>query len=112
MFECDVCEYGFTSRYWLYDHVREYDHFINCDACGKEFYTEQACNQHMSAVNHWPFECDTCSRTFRDEEDKDEHMDDYGHWRHYCSECERRFGSANGLNMVSIYSSCPWSFKF
>lgn len=103
MFECDVCEECFDSRYWFHDHVNEYDHFISCDSCGKNFYTQQSCDQHMDAVGHWPFECDTCTRAFGCEEDRDEHMDRVGHWKYYCQECERKFNSQNGLNMVSIY---------
>ncbi|KAM3503226.1 hypothetical protein MY11210_008798 [Beauveria gryllotalpidicola] len=67
-----------------------------CQACGREFKTERAMEQHMDAKGHWPIECHLCYDTFFDEEDRQqhEHVD-----HHYCADCDRQFQNFNNLRM-------------
>ncbi len=75
--------------YWSYE----------CRACGKDFDSERAMEQHMNAKGHWPVECALCYNTYADKEDCQAHeYTDHNH----CSECNRSFQNYNNLRMVSV----------
>lgn len=80
------------------DHWDEEDEF-GCDRCDRTFSTENACNQHMSALGHWYTEtCDTCERRFIDKHAAEQHMDALDHWSlPYCTSCDRYFQKLSDL---------------
>ncbi|KAF2091855.1 hypothetical protein K490DRAFT_31561, partial [Saccharata proteae CBS 121410] len=78
----------------LFDHWPDYE----CGTCTRVFGSASARNQHMSAVDHWPYECDYCTCVFLHRSDWLDHMDDCDEKpSYYCSDCDRYFLNENSL---------------
>ena len=55
---------------------------FKCDCCPRQFNSQHAVNQHMSALGHRlpRFNCETCDKAFFSQHSANQHMNDTGHW--------------------------------
>lgn len=79
----------------------------DCDlaTCPREFRSESAAHQHMSAMGHWvaEFPCETCDLAFDTEEEVVDHMTLNWHYERYCVACDRYFSTAGCLRSVRTW---------
>ncbi|MCJ1242725.1 hypothetical protein MMC14_010734 [Varicellaria rhodocarpa] len=102
MYDCQSCNRTFASDNACWQHMNALDHWAKqyeCDFCTDRFYNQDDCDDHMDDYGHHRWECDTCTKKFSSSRAKDQHMDAAGHWEHYCAPCKRRFGDNNQLRM-------------
>lgn len=62
------------------------------------FNNQQACDQHMNALNHFACECRVCDETWPTEQERINHETDE---HYYCDDCDRWFQNANNARMVT-----------
>ena len=71
------------------------DHWVECETYNDVFFTQQSCNQHMNAKDHWAsrFDCETCDQDFSSQEAANQHMNKKKHWARKipCETCEKKF---------------------
>lgn len=97
MFECGYCELEFKNQEDADHHMDQNDHWWDCDWCEKTFRTATAANAHKVARNHLDseFECLRCEREFNSQNALDQHMNALGHWpppsKHKCETCDETF---------------------
>lgn len=69
-----------------------------CQTCDRRFGSNQACNQHMNALDHWAprFDCETCTRDFASQHAANQHMSVLNHWapKVPCETCSKKFHTA------------------
>ncbi|TPX15277.1 uncharacterized protein E0L32_004554 [Thyridium curvatum] len=99
-FECGTCGKGFPNGWRAREnHCWSVGHCLpnfECDTCHRGFNTQNACIQHMGAMNHFAHECSVCGETWPTEEECIDHEADE---HYYCASCDRWFQNANNVKM-------------
>ncbi|KAL4779081.1 hypothetical protein BJX76DRAFT_365554 [Aspergillus varians] len=73
----------------------DFDHWVECESCPRNFRSQRACNQHMNDCDHWAprYECETCTKSFGLQRAATQHMDATNHWapKVPCETCNLKF---------------------
>lgn len=74
----------------------------DCETCNRTFRSQQACNQHMSSLDHRAprYLCETCNRDFASQRAAGQHMNARGHWtpKVPCEMCGQKFQTQGEAN--------------
>ncbi|KAI5459426.1 hypothetical protein BGZ63DRAFT_491712 [Mariannaea sp. PMI_226] len=99
-FQCGSCSKTFPSGFQAREnHCSSTGHErpqYECESCPRWFRNQSACNQHMDALNHWPYECAVCDETWPTAEQRKDHQI---RTHFYCGPCKRQFQSFNNIKM-------------
>ncbi|KAH7882380.1 hypothetical protein F5I97DRAFT_355496 [Phlebopus sp. FC_14] len=91
-FRCGSCNWIFSSKDRLEQHMATKHAKYACDSCATELLSQQALDQHKRDKHPKTFECTHCDREFTTVDAREQH--EHAKHSYQCSKCDDTFHSA------------------